>query len=120
MTIKPLPRNPAEVITLPYDIISKAEKAIREVAFMPYGVVLKDERPTSNPLKLSGGNIQRRIMMSLRSSNYFKIEQKNQWRSLYDYFCFFSDVHLFPFNIRCWTFDVRCSFFFSPSWAKTT
>ncbi len=20
-------------------------------------------------------------------------------------------LHLFPFNIRCWTFDVRCSFF---------
>ncbi len=20
-------------------------------------------------------------------------------------------IHLFPFNIRCWTFDVRCSFF---------
>ena len=24
------------------------------------------------------------------------------------------------FFVRCWTFDVRCSFFFSPSWAKTT
>ncbi len=36
---------------------------------MPYGVVLKDERPTSNPPKLTGGNVQRRIMMSLRSSN---------------------------------------------------
>ncbi len=20
-------------------------------------------------------------------------------------------LHLFPFNVRCWTFDVRCSFF---------
>ena len=46
MIIKPLPRNPAEVITPPYDIISKAEKAIQEVAFMPYGVVLKDEHRT--------------------------------------------------------------------------
>ncbi len=22
-------------------------------------------------------------------------------------------LNIFPFNIRCWTFDVRCSFFFS-------
>ena len=39
---------------------------------MPYGVVLKDERPTSN--------IERRIMMSLCSLNYFEpqnIEVKN-------------------------------------------
>ena len=29
---------------------------------------------------------------------------------------FFQDIslflHLFPFNIRCWTFDVRCSFYY--------
>ena len=27
-------------------------------------------------------------------------------------------LHLFPFNVRCWTFDVRCSFFSVPPGQK--
>ncbi len=44
-------------------------------------------------------------------------------RSMFDVHPFFEQpffqiiclfLHLFPFNVRCWTFDVRCSFFSVP------
>ena len=55
----------------------------------------------------------------------FQHRIKNQYRTLSSYFCFFSAVLIFvtkilinssvssffSFNIRCWTFDVRCSSF---------
>jgi len=50
-------------------------------------------------------NIERRIMMSLRSSNYSKIEWKTniQYRTFNSYFCFFILFHS--------TFDVGRSMF---------
>jgi len=59
---------------------------------MLFEVVFKDERPTSNIQVSEDSDIERRIMIALRSLNYFKIEQKNQCRILSDYFRFFSAV----------------------------
>ncbi len=55
---------------------------------MPYGGVLKDERPTSN--------VERRIMMSLRFSNFLK-SKKKPTPNIQRLFLF---LRLFPFNIR--------------------
>ena len=65
------------------------------VAFMPDRVVFKDERPTSN--------FQR------RTSNNDVAPLCN----LISFVLLFLFLHLFPFNVRCWTFDVRCSIVFS-------
>ena len=113
---------------------------------MPYGVVLKDERrtsnierPTSNKktttqhrtfnhvkvwFRFSGFDIRRiyrtqfpsltpsiggRIMECRRSC------VERGWNTGFLQLPFFYIIclflHLLPFNVRCWTFDVRCSFF---------
>jgi hypothetical protein len=63
---------------------------------MPYGGVLKDERPTSN--------IERPITPR-REKNKHPIPNIQR---------LFLFLHLSPFNVRCWTFDVRCSSFSVP------
>jgi hypothetical protein len=60
---------------------------------MPCGLVLKDERRTSNTERPTPN------------------ENKYQLPNIEHLFLF---LHLFPFNVRCWTFDVRCSFFVPP------
>ena len=80
-----------------------------------FSPILKDERRTSN--------IQRPTSNEKQTSN------TEHSTAMYDshrilkqpFFKVISlFLHLFPFNIRCWTFDVRCSSFFSLFWAKTT
>ena len=79
--------------------------ALWSVAFMPYGVVLKDERRTSNVQHRTSNN----DVAPLR--NLISFVFKNPRSKLE---CLFLFLHLFPFNVRCWTFDVRCSFFSVP------
>ena len=61
-----------------------------QITFISLRVVLKNEHRTSN--------VQRRM------------KNKHPIPNIQHLFLF---LHLFPLNIRCWTFDVRCSFFFS-------
>jgi hypothetical protein len=66
-----------------------------QVAFVPYGLGLQDERRTSNNDVAPLRNLISFVFKNPRS----KLE------------CLFLFLHLFPFNVRCWTFDVRCSSF---------
>jgi len=65
-------------------------------------VVLRDKRRTSNVQRWTSNN----DAAALR--NLISFVFNNPISSLEWLFLF---LHLFPFNIRCWAFDVRCSFF---------
>ena len=104
-----------------------------QVTFMPYGVVLKDERPTSNiqhRMKKQTPDTEHSTIISVSceisfSSSGFlisgtrRISLNHLWVSLSSFNEILALVFVFhsTFDVGRSMFDVH---FFSPSWTKTT
>jgi len=67
---------------MPTPISAKLFCKRSQVTFMSYGIVLKDERPTSNIERPTSNNDVAPLL------KLFKIEKKSQYRTFNNYFCF--------------------------------